>query len=159
MKAILFLVGGLLAVLAFIFYVKHYLITPENMFFFTVEVKGKGRDEVVRELVNRLNEKGLGVTEVVPGEKEGVPNYTTLIACDIPEKEEILLSAPFLSVLFPCSVVVYEKEGRVYITSPKEILMLRDYSGELGERNVQRIVDAYQKLRIAVAEVAKGEKR
>ena len=164
MKAILFLAGGLLAVFAFIFYVKHYLITPERMFFFTVQVEGKNHENVVKELVEKLNQKGLKVVRVLPMSKvihaRGVkyfPNYTTILACDIPQKREILLRVPFMSTLIPCSVAVYEKDGKVYITSLKEMLFVRDYSEELGDRYAQVLVDTYQKLRIVIAEVAKGE--
>ena len=165
MRAILFLAGGLLAVFAFIFYVKNYLITPKNMFFFTVEVTGKKHEDVVKELVDKLNQKGLKVIRTLPMSKvihargiKDFPNYTTVLACDIPQKKEILLKVPFMSVLIPCSVAVYEKEGKVYITSMKEMLLVKDYSQELGDKYAQIIVDTYQKLRIAMAEVAGGRK-
>ncbi len=162
MRAIIFLVGGLLAVLAFMFYVKTHLITPENMFFFTLEVKGgKKHQEVVEELVKKLNEKGLKVIRTLPMSKviheRGVkdfPNYTTILACDIKEKKELLRKVPFMNVLIPCSVVVYERKGKLYITAPKEFLLIKDYSQELGDRDAQLIADVYQKLRIAIAEVA-----
>ncbi len=161
MKAILFLLGGVLAVLAFMFYVRTQLITPENMFFFTMEVKNKEHRQVVQELVQKLNEKGLKVIRTLPMSKviheRGIrdfPNYTTILACDIEEKKELLRKVPFMSVLIPCSVAVYEKEGKVYITSMKEILLVKDYSEELGDRYIQLIADTYQQLRIAIAEVA-----
>ncbi|NPA41497.1 MAG: DUF302 domain-containing protein [Aquificae bacterium] len=161
MKAILFLLGGVLAVLAFMFYVRTQLITPENMFFFTMEVKNKEHQQVVQELVQKLNEKGLKVIRTLPMSKviheRGIrdfPNYTTILACDIEEKKELLRKVPFMSVLIPCSVAVYEKEGKVYITSMKEILLVKDYSEELGDRYIQLIADTYQQLRIAIAEVA-----
>ena len=37
------------------------------------------------------------------------------------------------------------------------MLFVRDYSEELGDRHAQVLVDTYQKLRIVIAEVAKGE--
>ena len=165
MKAILFLAGGLLAVFAFIFYVKHYLITPERMFFFTVQVEGKKHEDVVRELVEKLNQRGLRVVRVLPMSEvihargiEDFPKYTTILACDVPQKKDILLRVPFMSTLIPCSVAVYEKEGKVYITSLKEMLFVRDYSEELGDRYAQVVVDTYQRLRIVIAEVAGGRK-
>jgi len=165
MRAIVFLLGGLLAVLAFMFYVRTNLITPEKMFFFTLEVKGnKKHEEVVKKLVEKLNQKGLKVIRTLPMSKviheRGVkdfPNYTTVLACDIPEKKELLRRVPFMSVLIPCSVAVYERNGKTVITAPKEILFIKDYSEELGDKYVQLIADVYQKLRIAVAEVAEEE--
>ncbi len=161
MKAILFLLGGLLAVLAFMLYVRTQLITPENMFFFTLEAKGKSHEQVVEELVRKLNEKDLKVIRTLPMSKvlrergiEDFPAYTTILACDIEEKRELLRQVPFMSVLIPCSVVVYEKDGKVYVTAMKEILLLKDYQKELGDRYIQLIADVYQKLRIAIAEVA-----
>jgi uncharacterized protein (DUF302 family) len=164
MKAIAFLLGGLLAALAFMFYVRTQLITPENMFFFTLEVKGKKHEEVVEELVRKLNEKELNVIRTLPMSKvihergiKDFPEYTTVLACNIKEKKELLRKVPFMSVLIPCSVAVYEKEGKVYITAMKEFLLIKDYSKELGDRYSQLIADTYQKLRIAIAEVANGE--
>ena len=161
MKAILFLAGGVLAVLAFMFYVKTQLITPENMFFFTLEVKGKQHQQVVKELTDVLNSKGLKVIRTLPMSKvihergiKDFPKYTTILACDIESKKEILQRVPFMSVLIPCSIAVYEKEGKVYITSMKEFLLIKDYGQELGDKYAQVIADTYQQLRIAMAEVA-----
>ncbi len=162
MKVILFFVGGILAVLGFIFYVKTYLLTPEKFFFFTLEVRGKGYQEVVNELVKKLNEKGLKVIRVLPMSKvihergiKDFPEYTTILACDIPEKKEILLKVPFMNVLIPCSVAVYEKNGKIYITAMKEQLLVKDFAQELTDRYIQIINRTYQELRIAIAEVAK----
>lgn len=166
MKAIMFLLGGFLAALAFILYAKHYILTPKNLFFFTVEVEGKSHERVVKELVERLNKKGLKVIRTLPMSKvlheRGVkdfPNYTTVLACDIPEKKELLLKVPFMSVLIPCTVAIYEQEGKVKITSLKEQLFLKDFSEELGDRYIQLLTDVYQKLRIVMVEVAKGRER
>ena len=63
-----------------------------------------------------------------------------------------------MNVLVPCSVAVYEKDGKIYITAPKEILFLKDYSQELGDKYSQLLADTYQQLRIAIAEVAEEEK-
>ncbi len=161
MRAILFLLGGLLAVLAFMLYVRTQLITPENMFFFTLEVREKSHQQVVNELVNKLNEKGLKVIRTLPMSKviyergiKDFPAYTTILACDIEQKKELLRKVPFMNVIIPCSIAVYEKNGKVYITAMKEILLIKDYQKELGEKYVQLIADIYQKLRIAIAEVA-----
>jgi len=164
MRAILFILGGLLAALGFIFYAKHYILTPKNLFFFTVEVKGKSYEQVVKELKERLNDKGLKVVRTLPMSKvihaRGVkdfPEYTTILACDIPQKRELLLKVPFMSVLIPCTVAVYKQNGKVKITSLKEQLFLKDFSKELGDRYIQLISDVYQRLRIAMVEVAKGK--
>ncbi|GEM_PF-2311160 len=166
MRAILFLAGGVIAALAFVFYVRTQLITPENMYFFTLEAKGKKHQQVVDELVKKFNEKGLKVIRTLPMSKvihargiKDFPNYTTILACDIKEKREILRRVPFMSVLLPCSVAVYEKDGKVYITAMKEFLLIKDYSQELGDRYSQVIADTYQKLRIAIAEVAEENER
>ncbi len=164
MKVIIFFVGGVLAVLAFLFYVKNFLLTPENLFFFTLEVKDKTFKETVNQVVKSLNEKGLKVIRVLPMSEvihsrgiKDFPNYTTVLACDIEEKKELLRKVPFMSTLIPCSVVIYEREGKVYITAPKEILFIKDYSEELGEKYTRLLENVYERLRIALAQVA-GEK-
>ncbi len=162
MKAILFLLGGVLLVLAFIFYVKNYFLTPDRLFFYTVEVKkDKTHEEIVSELVKKLNENGLNVIRTLPMSKvihergiKDFPNYTTVLACDIPQKKEILLKVPEMSVLIPCSVAVYEREGKIYITAPSEIMFIRSYGKELGREYEEIIIRTYERLRATIIEVA-----
>ncbi|HIQ30764.1 MAG TPA: DUF302 domain-containing protein [Aquifex aeolicus] len=153
MRAILFLAGGLLLALGFIFYAKHYLITPKNMFFFTVEVPGGSVESTVKALTHELGKKGLGVVAVLSLSD----SYTLVLSCDVPQKKEVLLREPFMGLLLPCGIGVYEDEGKAYITSMKETLLLREYSRELGYRGSRTVEDIYQNLRIAIAEVVRKE--
>ncbi len=161
MKVILIMMGGVLAVFAFVFYVKNYLLTPERLLFHTVEVKGKNHTQVVKTLVRELNKAGLKVIKVLPMSRvlkaRGVkdfPSYTTILACDIPLKKQILLSIPFMSVLIPCSIAVYEQGGKIHITAMRDYLILRDFAEELPDAHAQEIMNTYGKLRAVIERVA-----
>jgi len=163
MKVVLVMLGGVLAVFVFVFYVKNHLVTPQRLFFYTVEVSGKDHGEVVRELIRKLNESKLRVIRVLPMSevihRRGVkdfPRYTTILACDIPQKKEILLKVPFMSVLIPCSVAVYEKGNVVHVTVLRDYLILRDFSGELPDEHAHILMNTYGKLRAILKEVSGG---
>ncbi len=163
MKVVLVMIGGVLAVFAFVFYVKNHLVTAERLFFHTVEVRGKSHAQVVEELVKKLNDAGLKVLRTLPMSEvihrrgvEDFPAYTTILACNIPQKREILLSVPFMSVLIPCSVAVYEKDGVVHVTVLRDYLILRDFSEELSDEHAQVLMNTYGKLRAVLEEVSGG---
>jgi len=45
------------------------------------------------------------------------PNYYVIFCCEMPEMKSILLKAPALSNVVPCSVVVHQSEdGKIYAT-------------------------------------------
>jgi len=161
MRVVLVMMGGVVLVFLFVFYVKNHLVTPNRLFFHTVEVRGRSHEEVVRELVEKLNAEGLKVLRILPMSEvirrrgvEDFPRYTTILACDIPEKRDILLSVPFMSVLIPCSVAVYEREGAVHVTVLRDYLILRDFSEELSDEHAQIIMSTYGKLRTLLEGIA-----
>ncbi len=150
MKALLFLFGGLVFTLLFLLGVKHFYATPERILFFTVEVEGREKEEVLEELIDKLREKGLGVIEVVDISED----YTLILSCDVPWKEELFSKVPSLSSLVPCPVAIYRYKGKVYITAPKEIYFVQSHGEKLGQALSDTLTRLYQALMIAIGEVA-----
>ncbi len=150
MKAILFLLGGVLAAFLFIYWVRTYYATPERIFFFTVEVEGKGREEVLEDLIRKIREKGLGVVGVIDISND----YTLVLSCDVPWKGDLLRRVPSLSSLVPCPIAVYRSKGKVYITVPKEIYFVQDHREDLGQDYADTLTRMYQAVRIVIGEVA-----
>ncbi|MDQ7037596.1 MAG: DUF302 domain-containing protein [Aquificota bacterium] len=150
MKAILFLLGGTLAALAFLYSVKKFFATPERIFFFTLEVETGDLDRVVEELKGDLTRNGLGVVGVFRLSED----YVLVISCDVPWKGELLKKLPSLSSLIPCPVAVYRREGKVYLSAPKEIYFVQKHREELGQDLADVLTRTYQALRITMAEVA-----
>ncbi len=150
MKALLFLFGGLAFTFLFLLGVRYFYATPERILLFTVEVEGKGKENVLKDLIGELKKRGLGIVEVV----EVSEDYTLILSCDVPWKEELFSKVPSLSSLVPCPVAVYRYKGKVYITAPKEIYFVQSHREKLGQALSDTLTRLYQALRIAIGEVA-----
>ncbi len=158
---IAFLIGASLIIL-FIFFMKYYFGDPYRLLFYTVEVKNKNFEQVVEELKEKLDSNGLKVIKTLPLSKaleaRGVKDfmkYTIVLACDIPQKEQLLIKVPSMSNLIPCSIAVYEREGVVKLTTLKEIIFLAEEKENLSDEDVQLVVDTYRTLRKTLHEVRK----
>ena len=156
---IAFLIGASLIII-FMFFMKYYFGDPYRLIFYTVEVKNKSFEQVVEDLKTTLNKNGLKVIRTLPLSKaleaRGVKDfmkYTIVLACDIPQKKELLTKAPSISNLIPCSVAVYEKEGMVKLTALKEIVFLAEEKDNLSDSDIQLVVDTYRMLRKTLDEV------
>lgn len=150
MKAILFLAGGVLAALLFVYSVKRFYATPERIFFFTLEVERKSFADVVDELKAELKERGLGILETVRLSED----YVIILSCDVSWKDQLLERVPSLSSLIPCPVAVYRHRGKVFIAVPKEIYFVQAHREDLGQDLADTLTRLYQTLRITIAEVA-----
>ncbi|HZK66468.1 MAG TPA: DUF302 domain-containing protein [Chloroflexota bacterium] len=90
--------------------------------------------EYVRAL---LKEEGFGVlTEIdvkqTMKEKLGldVDNYIILGACNPPLAHRALSSDPYVGLLLPCNVIVFEKEGRTVVSAIDPISMMAGLGNE-----------------------------
>lgn len=149
MKAILFLLGGTLTALLFVYSVKRFYATPERIFFFTLEAGTADLNRTVKKLENDLIENGLGVIGIFRLSED----YVILLSCDVPWKEDLLRRTPSLSSLIPCPVAVYRHKGKVYLSAPKEIYFVQKHRKDLGQELADTITRTYQALRITMAGV------
>jgi len=161
-RALVAFAVGILIYILLIFFVKHSFGNPYKLLFYTVEVKNKSFEKVVEELEDRLNKNGLKVIRTLPLskalEERGVKDFTKyaiVLACDIPQKEELLVKVPSITNLIPCSIAVYEKGGVVRLTTLKELVFLAEEKNNLSSEDVKLIVDTYRTLRKTLHEVSK----
>ncbi len=158
MRALILFLAGTILVLSFMQFVKYYFGNPYRLIFYSVEVEGKSREEVVKSLTERLNANGLKVIKTLDIGKairnrgKEFPGYTVILACDIPQKEELLSRIPSFMNLIPCSVAVYETPRGVKITALKEIVFLAEESRNLKEEDISLIIDTYRALRKSINE-------
>jgi len=160
-RALVIFMAGIILVLAFMQFVKYYFGNPYRLIFYTVEVKGKSFDDVVNSLLDRLKANGLPVKKVLNISKainergSSFNKYTIILACDIPQKEELLARIPSFTNLLPCSIAVYETPEGVKITALKEIVFLAEESHRLEEKDISLIIDTYRALRKSIDEAVR----
>jgi len=71
-------------------------------------VKGEGFTVMLTKPIDEIFKKKLGIMDH--------PRYTTILACG-PELAKMALEASFdVGLLFPCSFVVYEEEGKIIVS-------------------------------------------
>ncbi|MFN3813350.1 MAG: DUF302 domain-containing protein [Aquificaceae bacterium] len=134
-----------------------------DFMFYTYTVKEKNFSAVVDELKERLNKKGLPVlraltiSEAIKARgSTDFPNYTVLLACDMKDKEDLLIRVPFMSNLIPCSIAIYQnKDGSVSITIVNEKPYIMKYSKELSKEKKRLIRNVYKDLRAVLESVGK----
>jgi len=158
---IAFLIGAVIA-LSIFYFIKYYFGNPFRLLFYTVEVKNKSFDDVVKTLEDKLNKNGLKVIRVLPLSKaleargiKDFPKYSIILACDVPGKEKILPKYPALTNLIPCSVAVYQTKEGVKITTMKEIVFLAEYAKQMSDEEANFVINTYRNLRKTLDEVRK----
>jgi uncharacterized protein (DUF302 family) len=94
-------------------------------------------EEAVEKVVGALKEEGFGVlTEIdvkkTIKEKLGidVEKYIILGACNPPLAHRALSADPFVGLLLPCNVIVFEKEGTSVVSAIDPIGMIGDTPNE-----------------------------
>ena len=146
MKAILFLAGGVLAVLLFLFVVRKYIATPENILFYRVSSE-KELTTVSKSITARLRDKGIPARIV-----EENRHYIRILTCKTENLSQILVKAPFFSLLLPCEVLLYSDKSKTRAVMVKEPLFIRYYNDTLDEREIRKLIEAFHRVRIALGE-------
>ncbi len=146
MKAILFLAGGVLAVFLFLFLVRKYVATPENILFYSVSSE-KDLSVASRSVTRKLGEKGIPSSVI-----EENAEYVEILTCNAEELSQILIKAPFFALLIPCKVLLHKEEGKTRAVMVKEPLFIRYYSKTLDEREIRKIIETFHRVRIALGE-------
>ncbi len=149
MKAILFLAGGTLAVLIFLFAVKKFIATPENIFFFSLSSE-KSLSELSDAIANRLSKEGMKVKTVGKSEE-----HVRLLSCEPAKVRNILIKAPFFSLLLPCEIILESGKSETTVSSVKEAFLIGYYSDKLKEEEIRSLINQFHKLRVIMAEAVK----
>ncbi len=114
------------------------------------DVKGEF-DQVVEKVREKLKVEGFGVLMEIDVQKTlkqklGVDydRYLILGACNPPNAYKALQAEVEVGLLLPCNVVVYEKEGRVFVgvVRPTKVLVLsgNDKLKAIAEEVEERLV-------------------
>ncbi len=91
---------------------------------------GVGFDEAIARVTASLKESGFGVITEIDVQQTmknklgvDVDQYKILGACNPKIAHEVLQADPFVGLLLPCNVIVFEREGRVTVSAAKPSTM------------------------------------
>ncbi|RME11991.1 MAG: DUF302 domain-containing protein [Aquificota bacterium] len=85
---------------------------------------------------------------------EAFRNYYVVFGCEFEGMGDILLKAPALSNIVPCSVAVYEEKGRVKATVVNHQVFLTRYRNHLTLSERRNISQLYRRLHSALASIS-----
>jgi uncharacterized protein (DUF302 family) len=112
-------------------------------------------EEALKKVKDELEKEGFGVlTEIdvktTLNKKLGVEvdNYAILGACNPPAAYRALQAEPDIGLMLPCNVIVYEKEGKTYVSAIRPTLAMQmidnDQLKEVAleiEAKLKRVID------------------
>jgi len=136
---------------------------PFKITFYTKKIKGKTFEEVVEEIKEKLEEVNLKYidswTVDLRNNEEyediNTLRYSTIIACDIKDRDELIGRSPVIANLIPCVINIYETaEGNVYVSVINEKLYLLRYRKKIFLKDIKRIKAVYMRIRCVIREVA-----
>ncbi|MFN3598142.1 MAG: DUF302 domain-containing protein [Aquificaceae bacterium] len=81
-------------------------------------------------------------------------NYYVVFGCTFEGMDQVLLKAPALSNVVPCSVAVYEDKGRIKATVINHQVFLTSYRDSLSLSQRREIGKIYRKLHKALASIS-----
>ena len=123
---------------------------------FTHTVKTqKNIDDVINTLTEDLKEIGFGVLETLDFKKilsekglEFADNYRLMEVCNPNLAKQVLEANPDLGLLLPCTIAVYQKDNKNYISlaRPTSLLSMASennlkFSGEEIEDNLIKVIE------------------
>jgi len=136
------------ALLVLLFFGAKYYLSDRSKLLFYASVSEKGFDETFRSLKEALRPLGLLQLYETPG---GV----VFLSCWEERSRELLLKVPSLSYLVPCSVSLFKRGGKVFVSLPREVLFLAELKDRLTEEEISYLVGLYMELRSAVRRALK----
>jgi uncharacterized protein (DUF302 family) len=133
---------------------------PVKVMYLTYPLKEKDFKKAVDDVKKGMEEKGIKVIRVLTisdairarGSAD-FPNYYVIFGCEMPEMKSILLKAPALSNVVPCSVAVHQsKDGKIYATLINENVFLSKYGAKLTKEERLAVSKTYGQLRAVLSE-------
>ncbi|MHA1125882.1 MAG: DUF302 domain-containing protein [Candidatus Heimdallarchaeota archaeon] len=101
-------------------------------------VKGEGFSVMLTKPIDEIFKKKLGIKDH--------PRYTTILACS-PELAKMGLEASInVGLVFPCSFVVYEEEGKIIVSH----ISIMKIAKEVGLASVEAMAPVIEKTGIIV---------
>ncbi|MFN7066065.1 MAG: DUF302 domain-containing protein, partial [Aquificaceae bacterium] len=81
-------------------------------------------------------------------------NYYVLFGCEFEGMDSLLLKAPAISNVIPCSVAIYEDRGRAKATIINHHIFLTKYRKRLSPHERRSVEDIYRRLHKALAGIS-----
>ena len=84
------------------------------------------------------------------------PNYYVIFGCETPKMKEILIKAPALSNVIPCSIAVHQSKenGKIYATIINENMFLSKYGHKLTKEERMEIKKTYRNIRLVLTQMS-----
>lgn len=138
-----------------------FAIEPIRVMYITYNLKEREFKKGVESVKRAMEDQGLRVLRTLTisdairarGNK-GFKDYYVVFGCTFEGMEEILLKAPALSNIVPCSVAVYEDRGRIRATVINHQVFLKRYRENLSLSERRLVSDIYRKLHKALSSVS-----
>ncbi|MCS7262112.1 MAG: DUF302 domain-containing protein [Aquificaceae bacterium] len=151
LRVVLFLLFPLLAL----------AVDPLRLMYITYDLKGKDFKAGVEEVKKSMEAQGIRVLRTLTISdairargNQSFRNYYVVFGCEFEGMDRVLLKAPALSNLVPCSVAVYEERGQLKATVVNHRPFLIAYWNQLAPEERRSIRKVYHRLHRALREVS-----
>ena len=138
-----------------------FAIEPIRVMYITYNLKEREFKKGVESVKRAMEDQGLRVLRTLTISdairargNEGFKDYYVVFGCTFEGMEEILLKAPALSNIVPCSVAVYEDRGRIRATVINHQVFLKRYRENLSLSERRSVSDIYRKLHKALSSIS-----
>ncbi len=138
-----------------------FAIEPIRVMYITYNLKEREFKKGVESVKRAMEDQGLRVLRTLTISdairargNEGFKDYYVVFGCTFEGMEEILLKAPALSNIVPCSVAVYEDRGRIRATVINHQVFLKRYRENLSLSERRLVSDIYRKLHKALSSIS-----
>ncbi len=138
-----------------------FAMDPMRVMYITYNLKEKDFKAGVESVKRSMEAQGLKVLRTLTISdairargNQSFRNYYVVFGCAFDGMGDILLKAPALSNIVPCSVALYEEKGGVKATVVNHQVFLRQYGGQLAPSERREIEQIYGKLHSALSSVS-----
>lgn len=143
-----------------------FAMDPMRVMYITYNLKEKDFKASVEAVKKSMEEQGLKVIRTLTisdairarGNKD-FRNYYVIFGCVFEGMENVLLKAPALTNIAPCSVAIYEDKGRIKATVINHRVFLSKYKDSLTPSEKKAIGHVYKKLHLALAKASTNRPR
>ncbi|RMH81254.1 MAG: DUF302 domain-containing protein [Acidobacteria bacterium] len=137
-----------------------------KVMYITYNLKEKDFKKAVENVRSQMEREGvrvmrtLTISDAIRARGKDFRNYYVVFGCETERMEDILLKAPAISNIVPCSVAVYEdKDKRIKATVINHRLFMAKYGKTLSREERQEVMKTYRSLHIALAQLSTNRPR
>ncbi len=138
-----------------------FAVDPLRVMYLDYNLRERDFKRAVEQVRKSMEEKGvkvirtLTISDAIRARGKEFRNYYVVFGCEVEGMDRILLKAPALSNVVPCSVAVYEdKKGRIKATVINHNLFTTKYGKVLSAEERRLIEKTYRNLNLALASLS-----